>query len=67
MPLQFMVGAEAVWRGMTYPEKAQKVGHNPAGQIIGSINTVKPVRLVIQEMVEDYLDAVERLNDLMPE
>jgi NAD(P)H-dependent flavin oxidoreductase YrpB (nitropropane dioxygenase family) len=67
LPLQFMVTAEAVVRGNTYAAKAQKVAFNPAGQIIGSVNTVKPARLVIQEMVEDYLDAVERLNDLMPE
>ncbi len=67
LPLQFMVTAEAVVRGMTYPAKAQKVAHNPCGQIIGSINAVKPARLVIQKMVEDYLEGVERLNDLMPE
>ncbi|MBW2143784.1 MAG: nitronate monooxygenase [Deltaproteobacteria bacterium] len=67
LPLQFMVTAEAVVRGNTYAAKAQKVAFNPAGQIIGSVNTVKPARLVIQAMVEDYLDAVERLNDRMPE
>jgi NAD(P)H-dependent flavin oxidoreductase YrpB (nitropropane dioxygenase family) len=67
MPLQWMVTAEAVLRGHRYPAKAQRVGFNPAGQIIGSVKTVKPVRLVIQEMVEDYLDAVERLNALAPE
>jgi hypothetical protein len=43
------------------------VGFSPAGQIVGSVKAIKPVRLVIQEMIEDYLDAVERLNDLMPE
>jgi NAD(P)H-dependent flavin oxidoreductase YrpB (nitropropane dioxygenase family) len=62
-----MVTAEAVLRGHRYPAKAQEVGFNPAGQIIGSVTTVKPARMVIQEMVEDYLDAVERLNALMPE
>jgi NAD(P)H-dependent flavin oxidoreductase YrpB (nitropropane dioxygenase family) len=67
MPLQWMVTAEAVLRGHRYPAKAQEVGFNPAGQIIGSVTTVKPARMVIQEMVQDYLDAVERLNGLMPE
>jgi NAD(P)H-dependent flavin oxidoreductase YrpB (nitropropane dioxygenase family) len=67
LPLQFMVTAEAVVRGNMYSAQAQSVGFNPCGQVIGSINTIKPVRLVMQELIEDYLDAVERLNDLMPE
>jgi len=67
MPLQFMVTAEAVMRTNMYPALSQKVAHNPCGQIIGSINTVKSVRMVIQEMIEDFLDAVERLNALVPE
>ncbi len=67
LPLQFMVTAEAVVRANMYPAQAQSVAFNPCGQIIGSINTIKPVRLVIQELIEDYLDAVERLNNLMPE
>jgi hypothetical protein len=62
-----MVTAEAVVRGNMYPAPAQKVGFNPCGQIIGSTNVVKPVRTVMQELIEDYLEAVERLNDLMPE
>jgi NAD(P)H-dependent flavin oxidoreductase YrpB (nitropropane dioxygenase family) len=67
LPLQFMVTAEAVVRGNMYPAPAQSVGFNPCGQIIGATNVVKPVRVVIQELVEDYLEAVERLNSLMPE
>jgi NAD(P)H-dependent flavin oxidoreductase YrpB (nitropropane dioxygenase family) len=68
MPLQGMVTQEAIERVEMYPDKSQpKVGFNPCGQIVGSINAVKSVRLVIQEMVEEYLDSVERLNDLMPE
>ncbi|MCP4714635.1 MAG: nitronate monooxygenase, partial [Deltaproteobacteria bacterium] len=67
MPLQFMVGAEAVIRGRIYPAPSQSVGFNPAGQVIGSVNSIKPVRLVVQEMVEEYLEAVDRLNALLPE
>ncbi len=67
LPLQFMVTSEAVVRGHMYATKSQPVNFNPAGQIVGSTNTIKPVRLVIQEMIEEYLDAVERLNDLLPE
>ena len=67
MPMQFMVTVEAVARSNRYPAQAQSVGFNPAGQVIGRIQDVRPVRRVIDEMIEEYLDAVERLNSLMPE
>jgi NAD(P)H-dependent flavin oxidoreductase YrpB (nitropropane dioxygenase family) len=67
MPLQYMVSADAVARTHMYPAPGKDMAFNPCGQIIGSIKTIKPVRLVMQELIEDYLDAVERLNDLMPE
>jgi NAD(P)H-dependent flavin oxidoreductase YrpB (nitropropane dioxygenase family) len=67
MPMQFMVTVEAVARSNRYPAQAQSVGFNPAGQVIGRIKDVRPVRRVIDEMIEEYLDAVERLNSLMPE
>ena len=67
MPLQFMATSEAVYRGHAYADKAQAVGFNPCGQIVGQAKTVRPVRQVIDEMIEEYLDCVERLNDLLPE
>jgi NAD(P)H-dependent flavin oxidoreductase YrpB (nitropropane dioxygenase family) len=67
LPLQYMVTSDAVVRGHMYAAQAQPVAFSPAGQVVGSATVVKPVRLVIQEMIEEYLDAVERLNDLMPE
>jgi len=68
MPLQGMVSAEPIARQERYPAKAQPhLGFNPCGQVVGSTNVVKPVRLIIQEMIDTYLDAVERLNNLMPE
>ena len=67
MPLQGMVAADAIERQKTYPTQAQPhVGFNPCGQIVGSTSVVKPVRMIIQEMIEEYLDAVERLHDLLP-
>ncbi len=66
MPLQWMVTAEAVIRGHHYPEKAKDINFNPCGQIVGSTNTVKPVRKIIQDMIEEYLEAVDRLNELLP-
>jgi NAD(P)H-dependent flavin oxidoreductase YrpB (nitropropane dioxygenase family) len=67
MPLQFMVTSEAVVRGHRYPAQAQRVGFNPCGQIVGAVSAVRPVRQVVNDMIEEYLDAVERLNSLMPE
>ncbi len=66
MPLQFMVTSQAVVRGHMYSNKSQKVGFNPAGQIVGRFQAVRPVRQVIDEMIEEYLDTVERLNGMLP-
>jgi NAD(P)H-dependent flavin oxidoreductase YrpB (nitropropane dioxygenase family) len=67
MPLQFMVTAEAVSRTNRYPAKSQSVAFNPVGQIVGAMKSVRPVREVIRSFVEEYIDAVERLNALQPE
>jgi NAD(P)H-dependent flavin oxidoreductase YrpB (nitropropane dioxygenase family) len=64
MPLQFMVTADAVARGHRYAESAQAVGFNPVGQIVGRMNEVRPVRDVMYGLVEEYLEAVERLQRL---
>jgi NAD(P)H-dependent flavin oxidoreductase YrpB (nitropropane dioxygenase family) len=64
MPLQFMVTADAVARGHRYADKAKDVMFNPVGQIVGQMNTVRPVREVIYQLVEEYLEAVERLQRL---
>jgi NAD(P)H-dependent flavin oxidoreductase YrpB (nitropropane dioxygenase family) len=65
MPLQFMVTGEAVARGHHYAEKAKAVNFNPAGQIIGRATKVRKVRDVIFEMVEECIEATERVNTLM--
>ncbi len=66
MPLQFMVTMDAVTRGHRYAEAAKDVNFNPVGQIVGSMNAIRPVRQVIYDLVQDYLDAVERLQSLFP-
>jgi NAD(P)H-dependent flavin oxidoreductase YrpB (nitropropane dioxygenase family) len=66
MPLQYMVTADAVSRTHRYASKAQAVAFNPVGQIVGSMNEVRPCREVIQRLVEEYVDAVDRLDRLMP-
>jgi NAD(P)H-dependent flavin oxidoreductase YrpB (nitropropane dioxygenase family) len=64
MPLQFMVTSDAVSRGHRYAEKARAVMFNPVGQIVGTMNTVRPVKEVIRQLVEEYLEAAERLQRL---
>ena len=64
MPLQFMVTADAVARGHRYAAKAKDVLFNPVGQIVGQMNQVRPVKDVIYRLVEEYLEAVERLQQL---
>ena len=64
MPLQFMVTADAVARGHRYAERAKDVMFNPVGQIVGQLNAVRPVKEVILQLVEEYLEAAERLQRL---
>jgi NAD(P)H-dependent flavin oxidoreductase YrpB (nitropropane dioxygenase family) len=62
MPLQMMVAIEAVSRGHAYPEAARDVNFNPAGQVIGLTTSVRKTRDVVMSMVEDYIEAVERVQ-----
>jgi len=62
MPLQFMVTADAVSRGHRYADKARDVMFNPVGQIVGTMNAVRPVKEVIRQLLEEYLEAADRLQ-----
>jgi NAD(P)H-dependent flavin oxidoreductase YrpB (nitropropane dioxygenase family) len=62
MPLQMMVAIEAVSRGHRYPEQARDVNFNPCGQVIGRATTVRKAKDVVLSMVDDYLEATERLQ-----
>jgi NAD(P)H-dependent flavin oxidoreductase YrpB (nitropropane dioxygenase family) len=65
MPLQWMACADATTRIHKYAhlEKygAKDLVGSPVGQIVGSMNAIRPVREVIYEMVEEYLDTVGRM------
>ena len=37
---------------------------NPAGQVVGQFDKVEKAAAVIQRLVEEYIDAVERLDAL---
>ena len=39
----------------------------PVGQIVGRMNTVRPVRDVIFDLVEEFVEATERLDQLRDE
>ncbi len=60
MPLQFMLISDALRR--TSRAGATNLTAMPAGQIIGSMNTVRPAREVIFSMIEEYVETLERLN-----
>lgn len=69
MPLQFMATAEAVTRIHRYahsPEYgARDLVGAPVGQIVGRMNAVRPTREVIYDLVNEFIDAVARVNELM--
>jgi NAD(P)H-dependent flavin oxidoreductase YrpB (nitropropane dioxygenase family) len=66
MPLQGMVTMDAVQRTHRYAKSAQAVGFNPVGQIVGTMNQKLSVREVVFSLVDEYLEAVERLERLAP-
>ena len=35
------------------------------GQVVGSMNTVRPTRRVVLEMVDEFIDAVQRLQGFL--
>ena len=62
MPLQMMVAIEAVSRGHRYPEQARDVNFNPCGQVVGRATTVRKAADVVLGMVEEYVEAAERIQ-----
>jgi len=64
MPLQGMVTADAMQRVHRYGDKSQGVAFNPVGQVVGQMTEVKSCRDVIYELVEQYVEASERLEKL---
>src|SRR5205807_2752503 len=69
MPLQTALVADAqlrIQRAATKPGTgAHQLANYFVGQIVGSMNAVKPAGRVVIEMVEEYIAAVERLSSLM--
>lgn len=69
MPLQGLVTSDGMRRTATYAgvERTQEVAMNLCGQAIGQINTADNCKGVVFRLVNEYVEALERLNQLMPE
>lgn len=68
MPLQMIV-AEGAMRPINKAaergdEGARQLANYFVGQVVGSMNTVKPARQVVYDMIEEFADALERLNQI---
>jgi NAD(P)H-dependent flavin oxidoreductase YrpB (nitropropane dioxygenase family) len=62
MPMQYMVSGEAVARTHQYPEQGIDVMFNPVGQTVGLMHQVRKARDVVATLVEEYVDACERVD-----
>src|SRR5262245_50363981 len=69
MPLQPILVAEASVRidraAKSLDSGAGKLANYFVGQIVGSMNTVKPAARVVLDMVDEFIDAVQRLDAMM--
>jgi len=69
MPLQWMATAEATQRIYRHaasgtPGSEALIG-TPVGQVVGQMNSRASVRTIMNEMVREYVDAMERMNKLL--
>jgi NAD(P)H-dependent flavin oxidoreductase YrpB (nitropropane dioxygenase family) len=65
MPLQYMATAEAQRRVAKYGVDELRV--MPVGQIVGRMSKVRPVRDVVFDLMEEFVDATQRLDGLRDE
>lgn len=67
MPLQGLVTADAIRRTHRYigTGETRKVAFLPVGQVVGQIREVETSRGVVQRLLQEYADSVERLNLLL--
>jgi NAD(P)H-dependent flavin oxidoreductase YrpB (nitropropane dioxygenase family) len=66
MPLQLIL-AEGAMRPINKAaengnEGARQLANYFVGQVVGLMNTVKPARQVVYDMIEEFADAIDRLN-----
>jgi NAD(P)H-dependent flavin oxidoreductase YrpB (nitropropane dioxygenase family) len=69
MPLQTALVGDPQWRihqASAQPgAKARQLATYFVGQVVGSLDRVRPARSVLLEMVEQFLDSVDRLDHLV--
>jgi NAD(P)H-dependent flavin oxidoreductase YrpB (nitropropane dioxygenase family) len=69
MPLQHLATAEAHQRvrraALAGSPTAAELAVTPAGQIVGRMNQRLPARQVVSDMIDEYLDTVERMARLV--
>ncbi len=66
MPLQGMAVSEAMARIQRHPALAQDVAPSSVGQVVGMMNEVRSCREEVYRLVEEYLEATERIEKLVP-
>ncbi|ACY99516.1 MULTISPECIES: NAD(P)H-dependent flavin oxidoreductase [Thermomonospora] len=62
MPMQFMLIADALRR--IHRSGDGELVTFPVGQIVGSMNQIKPAAQVVYDLIEEFVDAIERLNKI---
>ncbi|MEP0200859.1 MAG: nitronate monooxygenase family protein [Halioglobus sp.] len=69
MPLHGLVTADAMRRTERYAAagETQKVAMNICGQVIGQINEVESCKGVVYRLINEYLEALDHVNGLMPD
>jgi NAD(P)H-dependent flavin oxidoreductase YrpB (nitropropane dioxygenase family) len=69
MPLQSMLVADAQRRIHRVAHQAGSGGQQLVtyfvGQVVGQMNVAKPTRAVVREMIEEFVDAMERLEGML--
>jgi NAD(P)H-dependent flavin oxidoreductase YrpB (nitropropane dioxygenase family) len=69
MPLQSMLVADAQRRIHRVAHQAGSGGQQLVtyfvGQVVGQMNVAKPTRAVVSEMIEEFVDAMERLDGMV--
>lgn len=65
-PIQMMMAGESLVRVNRHPGISQDFAFNPVGQIVGAMNRTISARDQMAELVNEYLQACELLNELLP-
>jgi NAD(P)H-dependent flavin oxidoreductase YrpB (nitropropane dioxygenase family) len=69
MPLQYMATADATHRIYRYAQSGAEGSGTllgtPVGQVVGQMNTSKPAKQVVFEMVSEYVEAIGHLGAML--